>query len=246
MRITINSQDFDVHFDLSDITLGKYVDWYEKHGRDLDKNLKEIRERDYKKVLAEKGFTDIDADDIEIHREIDLDNHLDNEALAWFSFWTGFDFSEAKALPEISLLLYQYRIFRYIMEDSMNKSYLFPQDIEWNNETWKVQDFQLNPQSNMSFNEIITSKEVMRQVYALGKGKWDAMPYLCCVFFRKKDEPFSDELIAEGSERMKLLMDLPMTHVMQVAFFLTVCVSIWRSTSVYSESQEVETASLSL
>lgn len=243
MTITINSKDFKVPFDLSEITLGRYVDWYERYGRDLDKGLNEIRERNYKKLLTEKGFQSVTEDDIQIYRDIDLDNHLDGEALAWFSFWTGFDFNEAKHLPEISILLYQYRIFRFIMEDSMKQSYFFPQDIEWNGETWRVQDCQVTPQSEMSFNEIVTSKEVMRQVYSIGKGKWDAMPYLACVFFRKKDEPFTDELVHADGERMKLIMDLPMTHVMQVAFFLTVCVGIWKNTLVSLENQEVETAS---
>lgn len=242
MNLKINNKNFEVHFDLSLIKLGDYIRWYETYGRDLDKELKEIIDRDYKKHLTAKGFTDIDADDIEIHREIDLDNHLDREALAWFSFWTGFDFFEAKGLPEITHLLYQYRVFRHVMEESMRATYYFPQEIEWNGEKWKVQDFQVTPQSEMTFNEVITSKEVLRQVYAIGKGKWDAMPYLCCVFFRKANEPFTDQLIAEDGERMKLMMELPMSYAMQVAFFLTLCVATWKNTLAYSDEAEAETA----
>lgn len=247
MELTINDKEYTVEFDLANITLKRWLEWYEKYGRDLDKQLKEIRERDYKKVLQAKGFDDVTKEDIELYRELDLDTHLDNEALAWFSFCTGFDFFEAKALPKVSLLLVQYRVFRYIMEDSLNQSYYFPEDIEWNGEVWHIQDYQVTPQSEMSFNEVITPKEVMRQMYALGRGKWDAMPYLACVFFRKKGEAFSDELIKPDGDRMQLLMDLPMTHVMRVAFFLTVCVSIWKNTSAFSESQEeAETVSLNL
>jgi hypothetical protein len=246
MNLTINNRKFDVHFDLSLIKLGDYIRWYEEYGRDLDKGLKEIVDRDYKKHLIERGFSDITQDDIDVHRDIDLDNHLDQEALAWFSFWTKFDFFEAKDLPEITTLLYQYRIFRHVMEESMMATYYFPQEIEWEGDIWKVQDYQVTPQSEMTFNEIITSKEVMRQVYAIGKGKWDSMPYLCCVFFRKKGEPFTDELIAEGGERMKLLMDLPMSNVLQVAFFLTVCVSTWKNTLAFSDEPQEETQSQSL
>jgi hypothetical protein len=243
MVLTINNKKFDIHFDLSLIKLGDFIRWYDKYGRDLDKSLKEIIDRDYKKHLKARGFTDITNDDIEIHREVDLDNHLDQEALAWFSFWTNFDFFEAKSLPEITSLLYQYRIFRHVMEESMRQTYYFPEEIEWNGDIWKVEDYQVTPQSEMTFNEVITSKEVMRQVYAIGKGKWDAMPYLCCLFFRKKGEQFSDELISEGGERMRLMLELPMSHVMQVAFFLTVCVATWKNTLAFSNEAEVETAS---
>ena len=133
---------------------------------------------------------------------------------------------------------------RYILKESVEQVLELPLEIEWQGEIWSIQDFNVNPASEMSFNEIITSKEVMRQIMAVGKGRWDALPYLCAIFFRKKGEAFSDDLIYEGSDRMELMKQLPMEYALQVAFFLTNCVSFWSSTLVSSEEKEAETQSL--
>lgn len=245
MELKVNNKNCTVPFDLSAVTLGEYISYYEKYGRDLDGKLKEIQERDYKKYLASKGFTDAGDEDIETFRDLDLDNHLDQEALAWFSFWTGFDFFEAQHMKETAQALFQYRVFRYIMNESIQKETVFPQQYEWNGETWEVLNYQVTPESEMSFNEVITSKEIMRQIYKMGKGKWDAMPYLCAVFFRKKNEAFKDEFVHESSERLKLMLDLPLTYAMQVGFFLTACVNIWKNTLASSENGEEVTQNLS-
>lgn len=244
--ITVNGKLHDVPFDLSDITLGRYLAYYDQYGRNLDKELAELRQKDYKKHLESLGAFSVSKEDIELHQQLDLDDHLDREALSWFSFWTGHNFLEAKDLPEVAPLYAQYRIFRYEMAETIeNKSDEFPLSIEWMDEQWSVQDYRVNPTSEMTFNEIITSKEVMRQVHALGLGQWDGLPYLCAVFLRRKDEPFSDTLIAEGGERLLLMQDLPMLHALQVAFFLSICVGIWNAHSLCSIEKEPEEQSLS-
>ena len=230
MKILVNDIEHDVPFDLSLMTLGQFLEYYEAYGRELDKQLKEITEKKY------SG----DEDTIQVLRTIDIDNHIDKEALAWFSFWTKMDFFEAKSEQFVQPVLIQYRILRYLLSKSEDDSYTFPSTIEWNDEKWAISNFTVTPASDMTFNEVITSKEVMRQVFALGKSQWDALPYLCAIFFRKEGEAFDDGFMMNGSERMELMKSLPMTHALRVAFFLGSCVSTWINTSVYSQEVEEE------
>lgn len=234
MEVRVNGQLYDVPFDLSQIKLGKFLDYHEQYGRDLDTKLAES--------LA-KVYND-EAESNELDRTIDIDNHIDNEALAWFSFWTEHDLFEVKDNPEILLLLHQYRVLRFALNESMEAAYDFPLSINWKDEEWEIIDFKVTPVGTMTFNEIITSKEVIRQLHKVSKGKWDALPYLCAVFFRKKGEQFSDELVHEDGDRMELLKELPLDHAMQVAFFLSICVSTWKKTLASSASREEVIASL--
>lgn len=238
MVITINKERKEVPFDLSVISLGKFIEFHEAHGRKLERELSEILSRDYFKILKSKGFSDISQEDIDLHRHMDIDLHLDKEALAWCTFWTGYDFEELIGQPSIQPVLDYYRLLKFLLKESEEDAKNLTEDIQWNGEAWSIQDFKVNPASDMTFNEIITSKEIMRQVYAIGKGKWEGLPYLCAVFLRKKDEAFSDELIYEGSERLKLMQELPMDIALRVAFFLSICVATWSKTSVSLENPE--------
>jgi hypothetical protein len=230
--VIVNDTVYDVPFDLSLISLGKFIDYHDQYGRDLDTRLNEILARIY------QG----DPDEVELNRSIDIDNHIDNEALAWFSFWTDHDLYEVKKHSSIPSLLASYRVLRFIMKESLDEVYDLPISVQWNDDEWIISDFNLGPASDMHFNEIITSKEIMRQIYKLGKGRWEALPYLCAVYFRKKGECFSDEFIHEGSDRIELLKQLPLPYALQVAFFLSICVSIWKTTLVASKKEEAITS----
>lgn len=230
MQVTVNKKKFDVPFSLEDITLKKFIEYYNEYGRDLDKRLGALQKRDYKKMYGGQA---------ELQKQIDLDNHLDNEAISWYSFWTGLPLKEAKGQAGVQALLTQYRILKYLLIEDEEKAKNFPVDVEWNGETWSIQNYTVNAASNMTFNEIITSKEIMRQISSMELGKWDAMPYLCSVFFRKKGEAFTDKMVEENSERTALIMDLPMNHVLKVSFFLIFCAITWKNTSQYSHEKAV-------
>lgn len=231
MQVSINNQSCEVPFDLAAITLGDFIAYQDEYGADLDKLLIEITQKEH------EG----DEEDIELQKLVDFDSHLDMEALAWFSFWTKSDLFEVKDQPFITPVLEQYRLLRNIIKEQMQDAeILFPLEISWNNELWSIQDFKVNPASEMSFNEIITSKETMRQLDSLGKGQWQALIYLCAIYFRKKDEAFEDEMVFEEGERMTLLKTLPLNIAIKVSFFLNSCVSIWKKISVFSvEAAEV-------
>lgn len=233
MDVIVNDITYDIPFDLSLITLGKFIEYHDLYGRDLDKQLTELLAKKY------EG----DEEEIELNRSIDIDIHMDNEGLAWFSFWTDHDLFDIRTHAAIPHMLELYRVMRFLLKETMEDVYELPLSFEWQDEQWLIDDFKVNPSSEMDFNEIITAKEAMRQIYKVGKGKWDGLPYLCAIYLRKKDERFQDEFIHEDGERMTLFKELPLIHALQVAFFLSICVSIWSKTLVSLKSPE-EVASL--
>lgn len=235
MEITINNKTCEVPFDLMSISLSDFLKYYDEYGRDLDKAMVN---------LLEKKYEDEDPEINELQKIIDLETHIDTEALAWFSFWTKSDLFEVRDEPFIIPVLQNYRLLRHLLKNEENNINEYPLEVTWKSEDWSIQNFIINPASEMSFNEIITSKETMRQIHAVGKRRWDALPYLCAIFFRKKNEAFSDELIQQGGERMELLKTLPLRYAFQIAFFLSCCVNTWKKTLAYSAEMEAEIPNL--
>lgn len=225
MQIEVNGEVKNIPSDLSQVTLGQFIKWSDEYGKALDAGLGHILEADYED---------------EMYREFDIESHIDKEALSWCSFFTGCDFFEIQKSKEASELIDNYRIIRMLLKQSEINAVDFPVFIEWNAEKWVIQDFRVDPKSPMDFNEIVTSKEAMRQLMMVGKGKWDSLLYLCAMFLRKEGEPFKDEFIHEGSDRLQLMESLPMTYALNVAFFLNSCVSTWASTSASSVLAVVE------
>jgi hypothetical protein len=219
MQFLINDKLVDVPTDLSLITLGQFLRYWDQHGRELDKRLTDISSGDYED---------------EFDQTIDLLELEYEEAIAWYSFFTGYDFSIIRN-QESNELLTHYRIIRDLLRLSETESYTLNQDIEWKDKVWSIRDWKVTPNSSFTFNELLTSKEAARQIHSLGKGKWEALPYLCAVFLRKKGEHFSDSLVMEGSERLAMMQELPMSIAVQVAFFLSVGVNIFQTTFQYSK-----------
>lgn len=55
---------------------------------------------------------------------------------------------------------------------------------------------------------------------ALSNGDWSAMLPICATYVRQKNELFNPQFLEDGSERMKLMENLPMNIVMHVMKFL--------------------------
>lgn len=210
MHFKINGTDVDVPSDLSQVTLGQFLTYWQEHGRELQKRVEAIGKTTY---------------DDEFDQSIDLLEVELDEACAWYSFFTGYDFETIKQ-QQSNLLLSQYRAIKDVLNKSEEETYVLNQEIKWKDAVWTIRDWKVTPNSDFTFNELLTSKEASRQIHSLGKGKWEALPYLCAVFFRKKGEFFKDDFVMEGSERLKLLQDLPMSIALQVAFFLSISISI--------------------
>lgn len=237
MQFIVDNIAHEIPLNLPDITLGRFVNYYDAYGRDLDNELKELMAKDYKN----EGYSD---DELELHKEIILDDHLDKEGVAWISFWTEKSKEQITKSLSIVPLLNQYRTLRAMLNETEAQEKTIPFEVTWRGDAWSVQDYKVNASSLMDFNEIITSKEIIRQVNSVGKGRWDALPYLCAVFFRKNGEAFNDQFVIEDGERMKIINELPLEYALKVSFFLKSCVSIWRSTSACLAKKAVAVASL--
>lgn len=229
MQILINKTAYQIPFDLSNISVGQFIDYYNAFGRDLDKAAEEILNKKY-------GDDDLAL----LNKEVDQQNHIDLEAISWFSFWSKIPVKDLKSYRGVQNVLTQYRIMKFQLMRQEEEAQHYPMHFSWQEQEWEIQNFEVDPSSEMTFNEVITSKEVIRQLGTLAAGKWEAMPYLCAVFLRKKAEPFDDEFILEGNDRLKLMKELPMIHALQVGFFLSISISIWRKISQSLENQEQE------
>jgi hypothetical protein len=230
MKIKINEREYEVPFDPNVITLDQYIAYYDKYGKDLDEELDKLRETKY---------------DFEEDKYIAIDNHLDKEAISWFSFWTKVDLFEVKDMKSIIQLLTQYKVMKNLFhnEERESEEKLY-EDIQWHGETWRIQDWKINPSNEMSFNEIITSKEIMRQIRKFGKGRWIALKYLCVVFLRKQNEKFIDQLVWENSERMNEIGSLPLSYALRVGFFLRNCViTLTRSFQYFHQTESLQSLS---
>lgn len=223
MTITINGAEHNVPSDVSQIPLGRFAGWYSSYGKQLDDELDAI--------LA--------SEQEQFEKEIGLQLHLDKEAISWYSFFTGFNFFESYDY-DLTDILIQYRILRDLIKDSEQACRQYPRTVDWNGEPWVIQDYHITPGSKMSFDEIISSKEVTRQIQKLGMGRWDALVYLCCMFLRKEGEPYKAELIDPESERYKLMEQLPLDYALAVAFFLSSSINTFRTLLVSSENQQAE------
>jgi len=230
MQLTLNDILCEVPFDTSKITLGSFMEYHNEYGRDLNKLLSEIQKKEF---------------DDEVEKVIALNDYLDQEALAWFSFWTKSDLFEVKEESFIIPVLKSYRQLRSLLQPEDETQMSFPVEIIFNKEVWCISDYKVVPASGMDFNEVITSKETIRQLSSIGKDKYDSLPYMCAIFFRKKNEAFDDSFIQEDGERMTLLKQLPLNVAYQVAFFLNSYQSTYLKTLVYSIAKEAGTPSRS-
>ncbi|MCP4521693.1 MAG: hypothetical protein GY827_08410 [Cytophagales bacterium] len=69
--------------------------------------------------------------------------------------------------------------------------------------------------------EFVEATEAEKKVNILKTGSFEALPSLCALFLKQKDEKVTKKFIEETvKEREKLFLDLPMSDAFKVAFFL--------------------------
>jgi hypothetical protein len=89
----------------------------------------------------------------------------------------------------------------------------------------------------MNFNQVQLLRRIFYNIEKVKKNKWDAMLYVCTLFFRKKNEPVENVLIYShypGNDirnlnpptlepsRIELMKELPMNYVMSVKTLVTI------------------------
>jgi len=215
MIVRINDIPFDVPFCPVLIELHRWVDYYEMYGKRLALELSEIEEFQYY------------GDDVEEQKKFALERHIDNKAMAWYGYWAGVDLLQVNDKLMIAPLLEQYRTLSQLLDDKDDFIIPFVDEVLWNGETWMIQDFKAGSFADMSFNEMRILNSLVIPLLQIEKNNWEALLYLCLIFFRKKGEPVWSllEKSAEGyftptiipnAERVNMLMHLPMNYALSV------------------------------
>lgn len=204
---------------LADITLQQRVSFYQEHGKALDEMAGNVEK-----------LTD------EFEREIETTAWQLEMAVRSFSFYAGIPAEEVRKEFDVNQLL---NIFATDMQRlTVEESEIVPDTTyTWNNEEWVLHTPELQANSDMVFVEFITAKEVCRRLNSMGKGKWDALPYLCAIYLRKKGEAFSEDLIDPAGKRFQLMLTLPLNIAIAVGFFLTSILHTYWGISQYSNHQ---------
>lgn len=220
MKLQFKDTIYNFPSSLSEITLRQRIEFHERYGKLLD---------DSAKVLAEI------KDDFDRENEMNV-WHLDNAAKN-FSFYTGIPLDQVtKEFPIIDLLHIYNTDMQLLFEQE--RSGELKQVYEWNEETWLLTTPELKPTDKMTLNEFVVSKEVVRSLHGAGNGKWDTLPYLCAIYLRREGEVFQEEFVQDGSNRIQMMLDLPLNIAIAVGFFLSSIVNIYTATSQSFNEEE--------
>lgn len=212
MRILINDKEVVFPSSLSEYTLGQRIAFQQEHGELLDKMLESI--------LAMED---------EVEKEMEMMNlHLEKmfRTFAFFAGCTLEAVKDDKFIDDVARIYYA--CLSVLFEEEKNIE--LQQSFVWKNEEWVIANPELKHGDRMKFGEFIDAKQTIKNMVDLGKDKWEAMLPLCAIYLRKKDEPYSQEFLYEGSDRMEEMKQLPMNIAMQVGFFLNSTVNFYLNT----------------
>lgn len=160
------------------------------------------------------------------------------------SFFTGIPLQEVESEMSVEdVMNLYYSCIHQIYEEQDNielqESYLFKDQF------WFIEPPYLTNESKTTFNQLITSKQVIKQMQELSAGKYEAIPYLASIYLRKEDEEFQEDWLNNGAERLEMMYDLPMDIANAIAFFLQNSMSSYMKTLAYSpEEDQAETGQI--
>ncbi|WP_313214108.1 hypothetical protein [Soonwooa sp.] len=191
---------------LSEFTLGQRIAFDNMYSDQI----KELQESVFKK---DENGEDIEADEIDVM--------LMTIAIASmnFSFFSGIPLQEVQ--DEISVddvLNVYYACFHQINEQQ--ESLELESEFVWNDEIWNLEAPELSYESKITFNELITSKQIVKQMSEVSASNWQGLLFLCAIYLKKENEVFNEAWMQENSERVQLMKSLPMDIALHVAFFL--------------------------
>lgn len=210
---------------LSDITLQQRIEFDKVHGAAII----ELQNQIYKTDDAGKSLPVDEVDELFFNISVANKN---------FSFFTGIPLSEVeKNIPIETVLNIYHSCFQVLYEQQENIT--LQEDYLWNDEFWFIEKPQLTYQSSITFNELIVSKQIVKQIHDLGAGQWESMPYLAAIFLKRENEVFDESWLTPDSERVKMMYNLPMDIAISVGFFLAISTSLFQKTSQSLEAEEV-------
>lgn len=223
MKVKINGQVYKLPASLAAVTLQQRIDFDKKYGKDLRKQLQSI----------------IDMKDERL-KDIELTEYHCKLACQSLSFFAGIPIDVAYNTDIAEVLALYHQVMKGYAEDYnwQEKEFELKHEFGWRDEIWVVAPPALTHESKMTFGELITAKAAVQNMMQLGDEKWEALLPLCCIYFRKKDEKFSEEFMNESSERYQLMKTLPLEYALHVAFFLKGSQDIWLNTFLFSRKGE--------
>lgn len=200
--VNINNKEIQFPSELGDITLKQRIEFDRLNGEYIKTRLEEI-----------EAITDEEKKEIEtaiLNIEI---------ACRQFAFFSGLDLVSVERSNQISNILDVYHVTNSLLANDIEVD--SKTEFDWNGETWVLHEPELNPNSDMTFGELIDSKQIIQDLQDLGAGRHEILLKLCSIYLRKKGEEYDKSFPIDGSERMKLMEDLPLDIALAVSFFLS-------------------------
>lgn len=205
---------------LEDITLQQRIDFHRRYGIPFDKAVTEAQ------ALEDEAARTLELTDLQL-----------SIACQAFAFFTGIPEEEVKENFSLEQVMNVYNVSLAMLLYS-EKELEIREEFEFNNEKWVLAPPSLTPTSEMTFNEFLSGKEIVRQLEALGNGRFESLLYLCCIYLRRPDEAFTEELVEARGDRMELFKNLPLDIALSVGFFLSD--SMLTFSKVLASSKKVE------
>lgn len=224
MRVIVNDKEIIFPSSLSEFTLGQRIAFHKEHGHLLDKMLDSI--------LAMPD---------DMYKELEIENYHFEKMYRTFAFFSGLHpdvIKESEFIDHVANIYYS--CLAVLIEDEKNLE--LKREFIWKGKVWVLDPPELKHGDKMTFGEMIDSKQRVKDNADIGNSKWEGLLAICAVFLRMEGEEYKEEFLYEGSERIKLMQELPMDIALQVGFFLSATVNIYINTSIYFPSPEPKEA----
>jgi hypothetical protein len=194
--------------------------------------------RDRINEMYQNVFKGVDGEDFEEMDEIETSLFKVNIAVFNISFFTGIPLEQVETEMDIDdIMMLYYACIHQLYEEQedieLQESYYFKDAL------WMIEPPYLNNESKTTFNQLITSKQVIKQMQELSLGKYEAVPYLAAIYLKQEDEEFSEDWLKEGSERLELMYELPMNIANAIAFFLQSSMHSYLKTLAFSPGEDL-------
>jgi hypothetical protein len=178
-----------------------------------------------------------DQGELEEMDEIEASLFKVNVAVMNISFFTGIPLEEVEnemSVDDVMNLYYSciHQMYEEQENIELQETYLFKDQL------WFIEPPYLTNESKTTFNQLVTSKQVIKQMQELSAGKYEAIPYLAAIYLRKEDEEFQEDWLNEGAERLEMMYDLPMDIANAIAFFLQNSMGSYLKTLAYSPEED--------
>lgn len=220
--IDIQGVEYSIPLLLHDITLGERIEYDRVYGNDLAAELKKIAE------MKDNIF-----------RESEFSTYQMSLACKTLSFFGKIPLGIVENTNIFQVLaIYDSLMKSYSEETNFADPERKIQNVfQWKDkdDIWALYAPELKQQSEITFGEIIDSKQVVLNLFEFGNGKWKSLLPLCCIYFRKIGEKYDAGFIIEGSERYELMKTLPLDYALEVAFFLSSSMTSLLLTSRFSK-----------